>query len=252
MINRLLSALTIFLCLFTAQPVVAAVVAYTDFASWTAAVSGYGPTTDQNFNGAASNFAVNSTGNTIGTQTTVALNGGGKKTGDVGLTGTGYFEGALESRKDVLGLDFSFATGAGGFALDDFRNTSLSKPKGLNLQQIGIVVGGQSFLLSDLLGLSNSSNGNQVGNVKSDGPVFIGFTSDIALSGFSLIHGDFVAPGFVKGNNEKFYIGSLTLASPPPSTVPVPAALPLLLAGLGAFGVLGWRRRYFKLATTVT
>ncbi len=238
------------MALLIANPASAAVVAYTDFSAWQTAVSGNGSITTEDFNGPASSFSANSSGNVIGAQTTVALDGGFLDAGPTGLTGNGYFRGEVDSSSkflsDGLGLDFSFATAVGGFALNDFRSIDFGKGKGLMLQEIGIVVAGQSYLLSDLLGLTDSTDGRNVKKEKAKGPVFLGFASDTDLSGFSLIHGDFVAAGYVSGNNEEFMIGSLSLASPAPSTVPVPAALPMLMAGLGVFGVIGWRRQSFR------
>lgn len=245
MLTRLMCVMATMAAFCAAQPAAAAVVAYTDVASWTAAVSGFGPTSTESFNGAPSSFAANSTGNVIGLQTTVDLIGGVTDTGPTGLTGNGYFQGEVDSNgRDALSLNFNFASGIGGFALNDFRNDSATNPRGLQLQEIGIVIDGQSYLVSDLLGRTNSATTSNVSGTASTGSFFLGFVSDTNLTGFSLIHGDLVSPGFtVSGNNEEFYIGSMTLAAPAPSTVPVPAALPLLLAGLGAFVALGWRRR---------
>ncbi|MEM9010042.1 MAG: hypothetical protein AAGE18_02365 [Pseudomonadota bacterium] len=38
-------------------------------------------------------------------------------------------------------------------------------------------------------------------------------------------------------------VGTGPTVTPPPSVIPVPAGLPLLLSGLGIFGLMGWRRR---------
>jgi hypothetical protein len=249
MLTALRLSLFAVFAVFAAMPASAAVVAYTNFAAWSAAVSANGPTTNQGLNGAASNFAANTSGNVIDTQTTVDLIGGAFDAGPTGLTGNGYFQGEVDSSPtsgffgDGLGLDFNFASGVGGFAIRNLRNDSSTTASGLQLQEIGVVVDGQSYLVSDLLGLTDSSNGSFVGNTASTGSVFLGFVSDTDLNGFSLIHGDFVAPGFVSGGTEEFYIGRITLAGPAPSTVPVPAGLPLLAAGLAAFAALGWRKQ---------
>jgi endo-1,4-beta-xylanase len=44
---------------------------------------------------------------------------------------------------------------------------------------------------------------------------------------------------------ESFYLDDVVIdeTSPPPSAVPAPAALPLFATGLGALGLLGWRRK---------
>ncbi|MEJ6397149.1 VPLPA-CTERM sorting domain-containing protein [Yoonia sp. 208BN28-4] len=225
----------------------AAVVAYTDYNTWLSAVSAAGPTTNQAFNGNASSFAANSTGNVIGSRTTVDLDGGLFDTGPTGLDGSGSFRGEVDSSSktlsDGLGLNFNFDSGVSGFGLRNFRTAPSAFDNSLSLNEIGISVAGTSYLLSDLLGLTNSSDGNFVNQTTTTNGVFVGFVSDTDLTGFSLIHGDFVAPGFVSGGNEEFLIGSLRLAGPVPSTVPVPAALPMLLAGLAAFGAMGWRRK---------
>jgi hypothetical protein len=48
---------------------------------------------------------------------------------------------------------------------------------------------------------------------------------------------------FFTATSGNVLLGSLTLVDPPPATTPLPGALPLFGAGLGAMGFLGWRRK---------
>lgn len=54
---------------------------------------------------------------------------------------------------------------------------------------------------------------------------------------------NFASINFAALENSGFAPANLSIDFTPPSTVPVPAALPLLAAALGLFGFAGWRRR---------
>jgi len=219
----------------------AAVITYTDQSAWEAAISG--SILIEDFNGSASSFSANSNGNSIGTVTTVDLIGGDGDAGPTGLTGGGFFQGEVDSSSfttgDGLDLDFNISS-AMGFALIGLQNDSTTYSDGLDLEEIGIIVNGEDFLISDILGLTDSSDngGESVSTVNSDAPIpFIGFISDSAISGFRLTHGDSVAPYGVSGGDEEFYLNELRIA-----TVPVPAPAPLALIGLG-LAAIGFTRR---------
>lgn len=223
-------------CLSTPVFATTTVTVFTDQVLFEAALT---TSVTEDFNGAASDFAENSSGNSIGTQTTVDLIGGVGDPGPTGLIGNGFFQGEVDALGDDP-LSLNFNTGhVFGFGLVGLQNDSNSDPGGLDLEEIGIEFAGYSFLVSDLLGLTNSSDGQRVQNVDSTGPVFIGLLADVAQTGFSLVHGDDAAPGAVVGNTEEFFVDALVLATAPGvAAVPLPAGLPFLLAGLGGFAAL--------------
>lgn len=189
----------------------------------------------EDFNGDEVDFGENASGGVVGQRTTVDIIGHVGDGSDQGLTGTGFFEGEVDGG-GTDEADIVFNTGPIlGFGLDGLQDDN-ETPE-FDPEEIGILFGGELFLVSDLLGLSDSSDGAPVDDTET-GAVFIGILSDTAFSSFTLLHGDKVAPGGVDGANENFWIDELVLAP----AVPLPAGLPLLLAGLGAFGVLRRRR----------
>jgi hypothetical protein len=58
----------------------------------------------------------------------------------------------------------------------------------------------------------------------------------------------FVLAGEVGGNGEDLL--AVTISDTPPTVTPLPAALPIFAGGLGALGLLGWRRKR-KRATAI-
>ena len=146
--------------------------------------------------------------------------------------GNGFFEGEVDSSSfatsDGLTLQFN-ADKMYGFAFEGMQNDSISSPTGLDLEEIGFEILGEKFLLSDILGLSDSSNNNNVSTINSTSVIsFVGFVSTSLFSGFNMLHGDFVAPGGVSGGNEEFYIDSMTVAVPAPSSAMLFAVVVLL------------------------
>ncbi len=211
---------------------------FTDRAAFEAAISGVPQIATpvvEDFNGAEVDFGENSTGGVVGSRTTVDIVGHSGDTSDQGLTGTGFFEGEVDGGGSDE-ADIVFNTGPIlGFGLDGLQDNN-DTPE-FDSEEIGILFGGELFLVSDLLGLTDSSSGAELDDAEA-GPVFIGIVSDTVFSGFTLLHGDKIAPGGVDGANENFWIDELVLAP----AVPLPAGLPLLLAGLGAFGFMRRRR----------
>lgn len=72
------------------------------------------------------------------------------------------------------------------------------------------------------------------------GPFAFSNVVDIFQGGTAIefLTGDAVGGLVGADEGEAFVLGSITVA-----TVPLPAALPLMAAGLGAFGFIGWRRK---------
>ena len=216
-----------------AEPATAAsITTFTSQSAWEAALLGSVFSTET-FDGDASRFAANSTGNRVGNGLTVDVIGHNGDRNRIGLAGNGFFEGEVDSTgPDASSIQFNTAVPIFGFGIQGLRDNNHT-PK-INLAEIGVEVGGQKFLISDLLGLTNSSNGKRV---KSTGGVapFIGFVfSHAPTSGFRLIHGDDAAPGGVAGNTENFYVDGLVFAGA--EEVPTPALLPGLIGmGVAAF-----------------
>jgi hypothetical protein len=99
---------------------------------------------------------------------------------------------------------------------------------------------------------SNTTFGTATGDafkVFSDDPTVLGFAQGYAgesISGsLTIASSTFVALGLISGvytttaSNGDF----VQLTIPSASTVPLPAGLPLFATGLGALGLLGWRRK---------
>ena len=63
------------------------------------------------------------------------------------------------------------------------------------------------------------------------------FSSTNLVANYTLLNGDIV--GFSAANTSNGFFADNTA----PSAVPLPAALPLFATGLGALGLLGWRRK---------
>ena len=69
------------------------------------------------------------------------------------------------------------------------------------------------------------------------GSLSINLTSPIATGGTLYLYIGEV------GNNGEVAASSITVSSEPVGTTPLPATLPLFASGLGALGLLGWRRK---------
>ena len=223
----------------------AAVTTFTNQSDWLAARGGANVLTET-FDGAASSFPANSIDNPAGL-VTVDMIGGFGNVGSTGLTGTGFLQGKVDSSPigtDGLSLKLN-RTGLLGFALFNLRSGPDSSDGLLDLQEIGFAVAGESFLLSDILGLSDPSDPGEVPEFNSAAPVpFVGFIVDSAIDSFILQHGDLVRP--VAGGRESFLLDGLALAhaKDPGGGSDVPAPAMLMLLGMGLVG-LGIARRRF-------
>ena len=229
---------------------------YTDRATWEAALTG-AVFSEETFDGPASSFSAFSTGNSVGS-VTVDLIGGVGDPGPTGLTGTGFFEGEVDSSPiiDSGGLNLRMNHSLfSGFGLLGLQNDSSISAGSLDLQEIGLLVDGSYFLVSDILGLTDSSTATgSISAVENSAPIpFIGFVMDAPISSFLFVHGDQAYAGGVSGATEEFYLDGLVFASSGTqfisniqslnnnNNVPEPGTWALVVAGLAGLGV-GKRR----------
>ncbi len=169
----------------------------------------------EDFTGAATSFEANSS-NVIG-NTTINLVGGVNDPGPTGLTGSGFFQGEVDSAgTDVLSLLFSFED-THGFALSNLQNDSDATPSSLDLSEIALSTGGEQWILS-----------NFINGTESDLP-FLGFVSDALLDSFSFFHAGKVSS--VSRTSEEFYLDGLITAETP-APVPEPPVIFMLMIGL--------------------
>ena len=219
-----------------------AVMTFTNQADWEAALSGANVLTE-NFNGAESNFAANSNGNSAGLVTVDVIGhvGDGDAT-PLGQTGTGFFSGEVDAfDDDIVSLRFN-RSNLLGFALLGLQNDVEINPAGLDLEEIGIEVAGEMFLISDILGLTDPADPGLVPDINSTGAIpFIGFVVDGPINTFLLNHGDLLRD--VNGSSEEFLLDGLLLAEAVQDGNDVPAPPALLLLGMGLAGLSLTRRR---------
>lgn len=220
------------------------VIYYSDEAEWINAL-GTEEFTQIYFDGAASTFSADSAANSLGPVTLDVIGGQGDS-GPTGLTGSGFLQGEVDAgSSSALSLTFNFPSTL-GFALLGLQNDSLSTASGLHLEEIGIAINGEQWLISDLLGLSDSADPGTVGNQAAPGPLpFLGFVSDSLFDQFSLVAGETLRD--VAGNSEEFYLTGLQYAISADETmdsdsVSVPEPSPLLLMLLGLLGLFAVRR----------
>jgi hypothetical protein len=212
----------------------ASLITFTNETEWLAALAPHSLTREL-FTGAASQFVANSNGNVLGS-TTVDIVGGINDSGPSGLTGTGYLQGEVDAnRNTALSMTFHIPDSQ-GFALLGLQNDSASNAGGLHLEEIAIDVGGQQWLISDILGLSHVDDALPIPNTTLDDAIpFIGFVSSESLNQWSLIPGEQVRD--VSGNTEEFYLQGVQYAQTLGDQsggveVPEPSSALLMLTGL--------------------
>lgn len=229
MFNRLVCLTAMLFTSFYGSANATVISTYTDQTAWETALSS-SLIFEETFSGGASNFTANSINNSVGI-ISVDLLGGTGDAGPTGLTDDGYFQSEVDSDgTDALGITFNHLAGI-GLGLLGLQNDSGTTPGGLNLVEIGLLIDGSSFLVTDLLGLTDSATatGNIRNQVSSAAIPFLGFVLDAPVDSFSIVHADLIYAGGVSGNSEEFYLAGLLMAQ---ASVPEPAMLILLLSGL--------------------
>lgn len=215
-------------------PAEGAVIAFTDEAAYNAELAGRGLFVEggSTFDGPAVNYGPNSTGGALGGGVTLDVFGHDGDPSTQGLDGNGNFAFELDSGgADAVFVGVNLPGPTFAFSLRDITSATGGN---LNAEELAFRVDTTDFLSSDILGLTNSSDGAFVGDQPTT-IAFLGFVSDVAVSNFFIGHGDLVAPGGVSGSFENVDIGALEL-----SQVPLPPAAALL--GMGV-GLLLLRRR---------
>jgi len=186
-----------------------AVATFTDRAAWEAAVNGSFAVED--FNGPAILAPVASTGTPIGEFTTVDRVGPGGPPADTGsnetgLDGAGFFFSEVDfSPPDLQSL--AFQTGPmRGFGLVGLDSQPPGISGSLDLEEIAVIFAGETFIASDVVGLTDSANAPLPG-IAEGGPVFLGFVSETVQTGFRIVHtADVLGDDSVIGGNEDFML----------------------------------------------
>ncbi len=229
----------------------AAVVGFTDRASFDAAVAALSTTT-LDFNSQTTPGAFSGNGNAIGGGLTLDVSpdaasvffvGGGLE--DFGFPGNGTLELEPEAGDMIDGRPGSarinFPNPIFGFGFD--IESEFDRPS-VSASEIGFAIDGVNYLLSDILGLTTDAinSTTEIQNAPIPSGSFAGLLSDTPFTSVRLLHGDDVVPGGVSGGTESILVDNFTIASAAPvAPVPLPAGLPLLLTAIAGFAV--FRRR---------
>lgn len=221
---------------------------YTDRTAWEAALAG-AVFSQEGFGGDAVSFDANSSGNLIG-DISVELIGGVGDPGPTGLTGSGFFQAEVDSRAVDSDQGLSVALHYQpfmGFGLLGLQNDNISNPASLDLQELALSVAGDYFLITDLLGLTDSANmTGSIPVIENDTAIpFIGFVLDVPISSFTFVHADLAYADGVSGATEEFYLDGLVFASAGTGQrmmrqLPEPSVLVLMLSGLALLGRRYW------------
>jgi hypothetical protein len=131
---------------------------------------------------------------------------------------------------------FAYCAGCNGSFILDFRHTSIGSSKGVYGVGFDFVNNG-SPQYTAFITFGDKSSVNELLPIELQPQTgFFGVTSDSLISSIALglPDGGTTQSGFFAEDN-------LTIGASP--TTPLPGALPLFATGLGAMGLLGWRRK---------
>lgn len=110
-------------------------------------------------------------------------------------------------------------TGDGAITLSDYSSGALLSDVSINAGSLATITVDVAGLINALIALNDQYAGFRIG------------WEDAAINSFQFVQ---------FSNLSKFFSLSYQLA---PNPAPLPPALPLFAAGLGALGLLGWRRK---------
>jgi hypothetical protein len=213
MIKTLLASSGV-LALVLGSGTASAVTVFTDRGLFEAAV---GPLTTETFD------------NPIATAPTIMFDGG--------ITSTKSSDGIPPTLNRVDSGVFS-----GFVARDDFRNISFTFPTpifafGADFSDL------ESLFVSGLF--DSSSQTLSVSNAIGGSSGFFGLFSSSAFTQilFTTNAGVVLFPGGSPLGGDSFDVDNLSVSSAAISAVPIPGALPLFAAGIGAMGFMGWRKK---------
>lgn len=168
--------------------------------------------------------------NTIATASTIVFDGG--------ITSTKSSDGFPPTLNQV-----DFGVFSGFLARDDFRNITFTFPVpvfafGADFSDVNsLFISGLFDNLNETLSISNTIAGSAgfFGLVSTTSFITILFTTNAGVVLF---------PGGSPLGGDSFDVDNLSVSSSAVlSPVPIPAALPLFAAGIGAMGLMGWRKR---------
>lgn len=166
----------------------------------------------------------------------------------IGTAPTIMFDGGITSTKSSDGIPptlnrVEFGVFSGFVARDDFRNISFTFPDpifafGADFKDV------ESLFVSGLF--DNSNETLSISDTIAGSAGFFGLSSSNAFTQilFTTNAGVVLFPGGSPLGGDSFDVDNLSVStSAAVSPVPLPAALPLLAAGIGAMGFMGWRKR---------
>ncbi|WP_425411087.1 VPLPA-CTERM sorting domain-containing protein [Hyphococcus sp.] len=199
----------------TALPAQAAVV-YTDRSAFEAALSGSVVTDDFD--------------NDIATADSITF--------DSGVVATKSSSGVPPTLNRVSNGDYD-----GFVQRDDFRNITFDFPQSVSAFGADFSELSSLFINGDFDGTGETQF--SISDIVGSDAGFFGIIGEADFSSvfFTTLAGTVLTPGAAPFGGETFSLDNLTLAGGVNAEVPVPAALPLLLTGLGALGFAGRRKK---------